>query len=132
KSYGLTSVTGDRYAAEWPVERFQVHGILYMASERVRSEIYLATLPLLNSQRCELLDNARLLKQLLDLERRTSRSGRDTIDHAPNGHDDLINAAAGALVLAQVPTSSLSKDGYFVSAGELPDDFQTWELPNEF
>ncbi len=26
--------------------------------------------------------------------------GRDTIDHAPGGHDDVVNAAAGALVLA--------------------------------
>ena len=31
-------------------------------------------------------------------ERRTSRIGRDTIDHAPGGHDDLANAVAGALV----------------------------------
>ena len=25
-----------------------------------------------------------------------SRSGKDSIDHAPNGHDDLANAVAGA------------------------------------
>ena len=31
-------------------------------------------------------------------EHRTSRIGRDTIDHAPGGHDDLANAVAGALV----------------------------------
>jgi len=30
------------------------------------------------------------------LERRTGRSGKDSIDHAPNGHDDLANAVAGA------------------------------------
>ena len=33
------------------------------------------------------------------LERRTSRSGKDSIDHGPGGHDDLTNAAAGALGL---------------------------------
>ena len=32
------------------------------------------------------------------LERRTHRSGKDSIDHAPGGHDDLANAVAGALV----------------------------------
>ena len=45
-------------------------------------------------------DHPRLTAQLLGLERRTGRSGRDIIDHQPGGHDDLINAAAGALVRA--------------------------------
>jgi len=30
------------------------------------------------------------------LERRIGRSGKNSIDHAPNGHDDLANAVAGA------------------------------------
>ena len=34
------------------------------------------------------------------LERHTSRAGKDTINHAPNGHDDVANAAAGVLMLA--------------------------------
>ena len=34
------------------------------------------------------------------LERRTARGGRDSIDHAPGGHDDLANAVAGAAALA--------------------------------
>jgi hypothetical protein len=29
-----------------------------------------------------------------------ARSGKDSINHPDGGHDDLINAAAGALVLA--------------------------------
>jgi hypothetical protein len=29
------------------------------------------------------------------LKRRTSRGGRDSIDHAPGGHDDLANSVAG-------------------------------------
>jgi hypothetical protein len=49
----------------------------------------------------KLLDNDRLLAQLTRLERRTARSGKDSIDHAPGAHDDLANAAAGVLVLAQ-------------------------------
>ncbi len=52
----------------------------------------------------ELLDLRRLgLAQLATLERRTARGGRDTIDHGPNGHDDVTNAACGALLLATVP-----------------------------
>jgi hypothetical protein len=46
------------------------------------------------------LDHARLTSQLCALERRTARGGRDSIDHAPGAHDDVINAAAGATVMA--------------------------------
>src|SRR5262249_36529845 len=100
KSYRVHRVTGDRYAGEWPRERLRMHGIEYETSDRPKSDLYRDLLPLLNSGRCELLDNARLIAQLVGLERRTARSGRDSIDHAPGAHDDLANAAAGALVCA--------------------------------
>jgi hypothetical protein len=50
--------------------------------------------------------------QLCDLERRTARGGKDSIDHPPNGHNDLINAAAGALVLvaSEPPAFVVSKN----------------------
>jgi hypothetical protein len=54
----------------------------------------------LNSRRVELLDLPRLAIQLGGLERRTARGGKDSVDHAPGGHDDMINAAAGAIVNA--------------------------------
>src|SRR5262249_32943467 len=65
---------------------------------RPKSELYRELLPLVNSRRVELLDHPRLISQLLGLERRTARGGKDSIDHAPNAHDDLVNAVAGALV----------------------------------
>ena len=65
--------------------------------------LYANALPLLNSRRVELLDHPRLQAQLLGLERRTARGGRDSIDHAGGGHDDLANAACGALVAAVGP-----------------------------
>jgi hypothetical protein len=39
-------------------------------------------------------------QQLVGLERRTARGGKDSIDHPPGGHDDVANAAAGAIVMA--------------------------------
>jgi hypothetical protein len=63
---------------------------------------YAALLPNLNAGRVELLDERRLVAQLLGLERRTARGGRDSIDHAPNAHDDVANAVAGAVVNAAV------------------------------
>lgn len=99
KSYRLHSVTGDRYAGEWPRERFRHHGISYELSERTKVDIYRDCLPALNSRKVELLDLPRLTAQLCGLERHTARGGRDSIDHGPGGHDDVANAAAGALLL---------------------------------
>lgn len=99
KSYGLQEVTGDRYAGEWPREQFRKLGIEYKLSDRPKSDIYRDLLPTLNSGRAELLDLPRLATQFCALERRTARGGRDSIDHPPGTHDDLANAAAGALLL---------------------------------
>lgn len=103
ESYNCQKVTGDRYAGEWPREQFRKHGIDYVISEKSKGEIYQAVLPLINSGKVELLDNPRLITQLCGLERRTRSGGKDIIDHAPNSHDDLINSAAGVLILAASP-----------------------------
>jgi hypothetical protein len=100
KSYNTRTVQGDRYAGEWPRERFRVHGIEYEVAEQPKSELYRDLLPILNSGRAELLDVPRLVTQLCGLERRTARGGRDSIDHAPGAHDDLANSVAGAIVTA--------------------------------
>jgi hypothetical protein len=101
KRYGVKEVTGDRYAGEFPRELFRKHGISYAVSEETKSEIYLRALPMLTSGRAELLDNKRLLAQLRGLERRTGRSGKDSVDHGPRGRDDIANAACGALTLVK-------------------------------
>lgn len=100
RAYGVTECTGDRFAGAWPVEKFRNHGITYHASDKPKSDIYLEALPMMNSGTVELLDNAKLFKQLIGLERKTSRGGRDTVDHPKRKNDDLANAVAGALVLA--------------------------------
>ncbi|MDP2358565.1 MAG: hypothetical protein Q8M31_21270 [Beijerinckiaceae bacterium] len=103
RHYGVTTVTGDRYAGEWPREQFRKCGIKYAPSERTKSELYLTLLPLLNSGRVSLLDDKRLIAQLTGLQRRTARGGRDSIDHASGAHDDIANAVAGALALVARP-----------------------------
>jgi hypothetical protein len=95
KSYNIRSVAGDRFAGLWPVEMFAKFGIRYTQNAKAKSELYTDLLPLTNSARIHLLDAPRLLAQLCALERRTSRGGRDSIDHPPGGHDDLANAVAG-------------------------------------
>lgn len=100
KSYGLSKVTGDRYGGEWCREPFRKLGITYELSEKPKNDIYQNCLPLLNSGKVQLLDLPRLQVQLIGLERRTARGGRDSIDHPHGAHDDLANAVAGALLLA--------------------------------
>jgi hypothetical protein len=100
KGYGITTVTGDRYAGVWPRERFAAHGIVYVPSELTKSELYREFLVLLNSGRVKLPHDKRMRTQFESLERRTMRGGKDSIDHPPSGHDDIANSVAGALVLA--------------------------------
>lgn len=100
RRYGVNTVTGDRYAGLWPRERFQVHGVTYQVSSLSRSDAYLTMLPAINSGRVELLDQPRMITQLCALERRSAKSGKDSVDHPRNGRDDIINAAALALVSA--------------------------------
>jgi hypothetical protein len=100
QAYRVDTITGDRYAGEFPREQFRKRDIVYTPSERAKSDLYKEVLPLLNSGRVELLDHSRLITQFASLERRTARGGRDSVDHAPGGRDDVCNAAAGALVLA--------------------------------
>lgn len=103
RTYRVTTVRGDRYGGEWPREQFRGYGLRYEPAEKTKSELYGEMLPLLNSGSVELLDHPRLVAQLCSLERRTARGGRDSIDHGPRGHDDVVNAAAGALVEAGAP-----------------------------
>jgi hypothetical protein len=76
-------------------------------------------LPLINSRRIDLLDHQRLLGQLYGLERRTTRAGKDSIDHAPNGHDDVANCVAG-LAAALMAESSYWANGMAWVSGDEP------------
>ena len=98
KAYHIAEATGDRYAGEWPRERFLHHGIIYRVAGTSRSELYQEFLPLLTGGRVELLDHDILAAQLGSLERRTSKVGRDIVGHPPGGHDDVANVVAGVCV----------------------------------
>lgn len=134
RDYGIKSVRGDRYAAEWVREQFLLKGMGYKHSELSASELYLELVPLVNSGRAELLEHTKLIAQLGNLERRTSRSGKDTVDHQPGGHDDLANSVAGAIVHAakrsgvQLAFTSITpgQDTGIREMRVLPDGTPTW------
>jgi hypothetical protein len=122
KRYGLRSVTGDRYAGEWPRAAFRKRQIEYEPSEANKSELYINLLPHLNSRTVRLLDNARCINQICALERLTARGGKDSIDHPPGSRDDVANAVAGAVYLltSSVQHSASSMSLYDAFAGHTP------------
>lgn len=97
KAYRIREVYSDRYAGQFPAEEFKRHGIRLKYTEHNRSQLYAETLPLFNTGRIELPNDAALVGQFCALERRTGRL-TDIIDHAPGAHDDLANAVAGCAV----------------------------------
>ena len=98
--YGVKDVHGDKYAGEWPAQSFRDHGnVAYHQSDDPKSNLYLQALPLITSGKVELPEAKRLIAQLRALERRTSRAGKDSIDHPPRGKDDVSNAVCGLLAL---------------------------------
>jgi hypothetical protein len=119
ESYGVSRITGDKYAGVWPVAEFNKVSITYEQSAKPKSDLYVDLLPLINSRRIELLDHPRLVSQLVGLERRTARSGKDSIDHGPGGHDDVCNAVAG---LSAIATQYGRYDTQYRGFQDDPDD----------
>ena len=99
KLYGLGWVYGDRFGGVWVQAAFLKLGVGYRVAPVSKSKIYLDFAPLVNSGRVLLLDNERLISQLVGLERRTGRgTGLDVIDHGPSAHDDTSNSVAGSVI----------------------------------
>ncbi|MBE0471448.1 MAG: hypothetical protein IBX55_18305 [Methyloprofundus sp.] len=128
KQYRIDTVIGDRYAGEFPRELFRKSAITYEVADRPRSDLYRDTLPLINSGRVELLDNAEILTQFTGLERRTSRSGKDSIDHAPGSHDDLVNSVAGAIINANKEPVTLIFEALEDNRASSPNFFSPGQL----
>ena len=101
KAYGIKRVQGDRYGGTWPGDEFRKHGIEYQTSRKTKSDLYVELLPKINGGLVELPPDQKLLGQLINLERRTSRAGKDSIDHPPGGNDDRANVIAGAVEVAR-------------------------------
>jgi hypothetical protein len=125
KRYRVSKIVSDRFGGEWVREQFRKRGVHVEASEHSKSELYLDLVPLINARGLDLLKNERLVTQLCGLERKTTRGGRDTVDHGPGAHDDLANAAAGALTLASAGRGALrpqlvheSQAGYSIWSGK--------------
>ena len=106
KQYRVSAVTGDRYAGQTFEHDFLDHRIGYRVSQLTKSQLYEALEPRVNAGELELLDVPKLIEQLLGLVAKGTK-----IDHLPGDHDDLANAAAGAVSLC-TPVIPISADGF--------------------
>ena len=131
KTYGLSSISGDRYAGMWPREAFLRHNVRYEPAERDASGLYLELLPAINSRRVALLDHPRLVSQLASLERRAAPFGKDRIDHPPNAHDDVANAVAGAFALLSASTGGAAWVSFYgaLARGAPPPQYDSADDP---
>jgi hypothetical protein len=132
KAYNsIAKVWGDNFAGNFAKEPFRKAGIYYELWPQHKSEIYRdPLLPLINSQHITLPRIDRLINQCCTLERSVKRSGRDEITHPTHGHDDVINAVAGAAAVVlrmmaatqqvkHVPIPDLSKSAVPYTAANL-------------
>lgn len=99
RAYRISIVRGDAYGGIWPISAFEKNGITYRKAEKSKNDLYRELLAPISSGKVSLIDNEKLKAQLVALERRLGRGGRDIIDHAPNAHDDAANAVAGVIDL---------------------------------
>jgi hypothetical protein len=115
KTYHISKVFGDHYGGEFVKEPFRKQGISYEVCKTPKSDLFRDLLPLLNSRHIILPQHDRLIAQIVGLERHVSRAGKDSIAHAPQGQDDLVNAVAGC-------AAALHKSLYYSSLYDDDDD----------
>lgn len=99
KQYGIVTIQQDRHSIGWVSKDLEEHSIEVKICEKPKSQLYEYFSVLMNKNQVELPDNKRLKNQILGLQR-FQRSGGTKIDHYKGGHDDIINTAAGAIVMA--------------------------------
>ena len=97
KDYKIHQVTGDNYSAAWAESAFTKQGITYIRSQLNKSQLYIESLPLFMRRAISFPNHPKLIRELKLLEGRTSRLGKDVVDHGVHGSDDHANALAGAL-----------------------------------
>jgi hypothetical protein len=98
RPYHIMKIIQDRHAIGWIASDLKRFSIEVEPCEFDKSKIYEHFAVLMNKLQIELLDNERLRTQIMGLQKFLRGGGSITIDHLRGGHDDLVNAAAGACV----------------------------------
>ena len=112
REYRITKIVQDRVSLGWIASDFLPNGIAVEACDKPKSALYEHFAVLAGKGIVELLDNERLRHQIMNLERRQLSGGVSKVDHVSGAHDDLINVAAGACVLAS--TKPIERHFHFI------------------
>jgi hypothetical protein len=120
KEFRCYSVCGDYYGAEWVSSAWSATGIRYTRSSIAKSQIYLEVAPLFARGLVSLPNHPKLLRELRLLERRTHRSGKDSVDHGRTGHDDFANAVCGVLSTMSAHDGSYPLSVWLAAFGDGP------------
>jgi hypothetical protein len=120
RRYGIREAVADRYAAEWVVSAFAEPGrdITITPADKSKSELYLEAEVLFARGNIDIPVDRTLLHELRNLERRTHRRARDSIDHPINGKDDFASACCGAAVIAASQEEGAARIGRNMLASE--------------
>lgn len=121
REYGVSEVTGDNFAGDTFKYDFRDWDRTYRVAKPNKTELYEALEPVVNAGEVELLDHAKCTEQALTLVVKGSK-----IDHELNGHDDYINAVAGAVWLTR------TKSQHFRVSSENMARIKNWNARKVF
>ncbi len=100
REYHVSEIVEDRVSIGWIRSDFEKKNIRVEPCSVSKSDLYAFLSVKLQGDLVEIPDDDRLVDQMLGLEKRNLTGGVTRIDHAPGGHDDLVNSLAGAVWLA--------------------------------
>jgi hypothetical protein len=118
-SYGIREVVSDAYASEWAASAWRDAGLKHTPSDLPKSALYLEGLPEFMRGTIRIPDHPRLVRELRLLERRTSRVGKDIVDHGRNGSDDYANSVFGMIRLAIAKPAGVMVGTYGYGGGAI-------------
>ena len=105
RKYGVDEITGDKWATNTQGVSWRELGVVYRESEKNTSLIYNSVAGALTTGRALLLSDPLLIDQLRGLVEVPRDAPPPKVTHVNGGHDDVANAACGALDLAlKLPT----------------------------
>ena len=97
--YCIPKIVGDQYAAGLNADLWEERGIRYEPCRWNRSQLYLSLVGPINQENVRMPRLAILQQELRQLQRRKTRSGRESVDHPGGGSDDAANSLAGVVFL---------------------------------
>lgn len=91
--YSVYSVVGDRFSGDFALHSFASNGVDYEKCEKSKSELYLESEGVFNTERIEIPNRELLSTQLKNLVRKARAGGRDSVDS--DLPEDEANVVAG-------------------------------------